>query len=119
MSLAVHLLIDFHGVAPALADDVALLERALLAAAEAARCGVLGVVRKKFEPQGASVVVLVSESHLSAHSWPEHGYVAFDVFTCGDTLQAAAVEVLRAHLHPASVEVRTMHRGTPPDPSKR
>lgn len=114
MSLAVHLLIDFFGVRPELAEDVAYLEAALIEAAQAAGCGVEGVVRKKFEPQGASVLVLVSESHLSLHTWPEHDYVAIDVFTCGDGLREQAVELLRARLEPRRVEVTMVRRGALP-----
>lgn len=113
MNIAVHLLIDFYGVRRELADDVDFLERALVDAAAVAGCGVLGVVRKKFEPQGSSVVVLVSESHLSAHSWPEHDYLAIDVFTCGELLRQQAVDLLRARLEPTRIEVRSVGRGVP------
>lgn len=109
MSIASHLLVDFYGVARA--DDLEFLEGALLEAARAAGCGIEGVVKKKFEPQGASVVVLVSESHLSVHTWPEHDYVAIDVFTCGLALREKAVDVLKARLQPERVEVTELGRG--------
>lgn len=113
MSLAVHLLADFYGVPVELDDDLEILEAALVDAARAAGCTVEGIVRKKFEPQGASVLVLVSESHLSLHSWPEHGYVAIDIFTCGEALREQAVELLRERLRPERVELRVEARGPP------
>jgi len=50
----------------------------------------------KFSPQGVSGVVVISESHLSVHTWPEFGYAAVDVFTCGDTVDPmVAVDYIR------------------------
>ena len=53
-------------------------------AAEAANATLLSISSKKFDPQGVTAVVLLSESHLSIHTWPEYGYAAIDAFTCGD-----------------------------------
>lgn len=111
--LATHLLIELHGVAPATLDDVATLKAALLSAAAAARCTVLGVLEHKFQPQGASVVVLVAESHLSIHTWPEHGYAAVDIFTCGEALPRHGVEPIVQALKPARHAVQEISRGFP------
>jgi S-adenosylmethionine decarboxylase proenzyme len=109
--LARHLLLDLYGVDPALLDDVAALEEALLAAARAARCTVFGTVKHAFEPQGASVVALVGESHLSLHTWPEHAYAAADIFTSGDTLPEAGVRALIEALAPERHELQEVLRG--------
>ena len=111
MSYATHLLIDLYGINSELLNDPARLEDALREAARAARCEVLGAVRHKFEPQGASVVVLVAESHLSLHTWPEHGYAAADILTCGATLPEAGVEALLRALSPQRHAVRRFERG--------
>lgn len=110
-ALAVHLHLELWGVEAALLDDVARLEAALLDAAAAARCQVLGVVKHHFEPHGVSVVVMVAESHLSIHTWPEHGYAAADILTCGQTLPDAGVATVLARLAPARHEVRRYERG--------
>lgn len=110
--LATHLMLELYGVDPALLDDVEVLKRALLAGAEAAGATVLGVLHHKFEPQGASAVVLVAESHLSIHTWPEHGYAAVDIFTCGTALPEKGVAPMVAMLAPAHHQVKTLMRGT-------
>lgn len=109
--LAVHLHLELWGVAPRLLDDPAGLEATLVDAARAARCEVLGSVKHRFEPHGASVVVLVAESHLSIHTWPEHGYAAADILTCGRTLPEEGLKVLISRLAPARHEVRRHERG--------
>jgi S-adenosylmethionine decarboxylase len=110
--LATHLLIELYGVDHATLDNVEALKAALLAAAAAARTTVLAVASHKFEPQGASVVVLVAESHLSIHTWPEVGYAAVDIFTCGAALPRDGVAPLVAALKPTRHEVSTVARGT-------
>lgn len=108
---ATHLIIELHGVSEALLNDAAALESALLGAAAAAKCEVLGSVKHQFQPQGASVVVLVAESHLSIHTWPEHRYAAADILTCGKTLPGAGVDFLIHSLRPERHEVRELNRG--------
>jgi S-adenosylmethionine decarboxylase len=111
VSYASHSLIELHGVDPALLNDADRLEAALLDAARAAHCQVLGSLKHRFSPHGASAVVLVAESHLSIHSWPEHGYAAADILTCGQTLPDAGVKALLEVLKPARHVVRRVDRG--------
>lgn len=112
--VATHTLLELWGVPFEVLDDPTALEAALRFAAEAARCEVLGAVSHRFEPQGASVVLLVAESHLSIHTWPELGYAAADILTCGHTLPQAGVAALVARLAPTRREVRTIPRGVRP-----
>jgi S-adenosylmethionine decarboxylase len=111
MALARHVLVELYGVEVGVLDDPQALEKALRAAAEAARCQVLAVAAHKFQPQGASVVLLVAESHLSIHTWPEAGYAAADILTCGQALPEEGVRALLAALRPTRSEVRTVERG--------
>lgn len=68
-----------------------------------------------FSPQGVTGVATLAESHLALHSWPEHGYLAADVFTCGDHVNPQAlVEVLKQRFEPGVVEVRELERGRRP-----
>src|SRR5579875_446621 len=83
-----HVLAEFTGVDPALADDTARLRSILLGALTAAGATVCGVVDKRFEPHGVTVLALLAESHASIHSYPEQGAMFVDVFTCGDTADA-------------------------------
>lgn len=110
--LATHLYLDLYGVSPQVLDDVTLLRATLESAARAARCTVLGALAHKFQPQGASVVVLVAESHLSIHTWPEHGYAAVDIFTCGAALPEHGVAPIVEALKPSHHVVTQSPRGT-------
>ncbi|EAX48733.1 S-adenosylmethionine decarboxylase related, partial [Thermosinus carboxydivorans Nor1] len=66
----------------------------------------------KFSPQGVSGVVVISESHLAIHTWPELGYAAVDVFTCGDRVNPwDACQHLVAKLEAAEVDAREVKRG--------
>ncbi len=109
--LAVHMHLELWGVEPALLDDPTRLEAVLLEAAAAARVTALGSVKHHFTPHGASVVVLLAESHISVHTWPEHGYAAVDLLTCGETLPENGVKSLIALMKPARHEVRKYDRG--------
>ena len=111
MTIATHVLVELYGVDAGLLDDPARLEAILRDAAQAARTEVLGAVGHKFQPQGASVVLLVAESHLSVHTWPEHRYASADILTCGNTLPTAGVEALLKGFAPERHEVRTIDRG--------
>lgn len=66
-----------------LLDDEKFTIRILKEAAELAGAKFLSSTSHKFSPQGVTAVVLLAESHISIHTWPEHGYAAADCFTCG------------------------------------
>jgi S-adenosylmethionine decarboxylase len=101
-------------------DDCASMERALRAAASAARVTVLDVRLHHFgEGHGVTGVVLLAESHISIHTWPEHGMAAVDIFVCGAHARAEAAlteicSALRGHV----VMRRDIDRlSVPADPS--
>ena len=65
-----------------------------------------------FTPVGVTGIAIVSESHLVIHTWPEHGYAAVDIFTCGAPRDPqAAIGVLRHHFQPERVQVMEINRG--------
>lgn len=107
-----HHLVELYGCEVAALDDLPRVEAALIAAAKAAGATVLDVRFHKFAPQGVSGVVLIAESHLSVHTWPEHAYAAVDLFTCGVTLDAEpAVVLLQAALGATTVSRQAIPRG--------
>lgn len=66
----------------------------------------------KFEPQGLSCVILLAESHISIHTWPESGYAALDVFTCGSKQQGQLiVDTIVAEFNPGKYSVQYIGRG--------
>jgi spermidine synthase len=108
-----HVLAEFGGVDADLCDDLERLESALRESLIAAGVTICDVVHKKFEPQGVTVLALLSESHASIHTYPESGDIFVDVFTCGSIGAGAskAVELLRDALAPKDVRMQVIRRG--------
>lgn len=107
-----HVAIDTWGVDFELLNNAELLQHHMVEAAEACGATVLSVQSKQFDPQGATVLVLLSESHLSIHTYPERGFAALDCYTCGDTVDPeVAIEYLVKVLQPEKVYARKIIRG--------
>ncbi|MHC1636407.1 MAG: polyamine aminopropyltransferase [Candidatus Methanospirareceae archaeon] len=107
-----HVIAEFYGCAEEILDDVEKIKRALLRAAEEAGGTVKTSSFFKFQPQGVTGVVIIAESHLSIHTWPELQYAAIDIFTCGSkTDPRKGYLVLVQELKPKIVKVRDMERG--------
>lgn len=88
------------------------VEKLLVKAAELAKATVLDVRSHKFEPEGLTAIVVLAESHISLHSWPEYNYVAIDVFTCGKQMDPqVAIDYLAFMLKPKKIETQTIIRG--------
>lgn len=85
-TLGRHILAEIYGCDPAILNDRELIEKIMVDSALAAGAEIREVAFHKFSPMGVSGVVVISESHLTIHTWPELGYAAVDVFTCGDKI---------------------------------
>ncbi len=83
-ALGRHVLAEIYGCPHDALNDLHQVEQVMVSAALAAGAEIREVAFHKFSPQGVSGVVVISESHLAIHTWPEYGYAAVDVFTCGD-----------------------------------
>jgi S-adenosylmethionine decarboxylase len=104
--------VDAWGVRYDLLNDADWLKDQLVEAAEATGATVLSVQSRQFEPQGATVLVLLSESHLSIHTYPEKGFAAIDCYTCGETVDPQnAVDRLMEALKPERVHAKKLIRG--------
>lgn len=79
-----HCIYELQDANPALLDDEAYVRNALEQAVEASGATLLQLVSHKFEPQGVTAIALLSESHISFHSWPQYGYASVDCYTCGE-----------------------------------
>ncbi|NOX59047.1 MAG: adenosylmethionine decarboxylase [Planctomycetes bacterium] len=107
-----HTMLELYGCPRSLLDDPCFTEQAIRDAATQARCELLQIVVHHFEPQGVTAVALLAESHLSIHTWPEHGYAAIDLFTCGESSEPEAACDLLVERFAASQQMRnTLHRG--------
>jgi S-adenosylmethionine decarboxylase len=110
--LGVHFLLDVAGAPFATLDDPVLVETLLVDAVKRMGAKVLGIHIHRLSPQGVSGVVVISESHLTIHTWPERGEAAVDLFTCGDSGHARlAVEDLANALGAAKARIEERIRG--------
>ena len=112
-TVGTHCVLELYGCAGHLLDDEQFVRRTLRQAAVEARSTLLGEVSHRFEPQGVTALALLAESHISIHTWPEHGYAAIDVFTCGaHTRPEAACRLLARALGARQSHLRRLPRGT-------
>jgi S-adenosylmethionine decarboxylase len=86
-SLGRHLLLELHDCSSEILNSLETVKAALVEAAKRAEATIIDVVFHEFNPFGISGVVVIAESHLSIHTWPEYRYAAVDIFSCGDTLK--------------------------------
>jgi len=95
-------------------NNAKFLEQCMLEAVRKSGATVVETVFHRYAPQGVSGVVVIAESHLSIHTWPEYGYAAVDFFTCGQTVDPMkAHEVLRESLESSGGSVKELARGIP------
>ncbi|MBE1464404.1 ornithine decarboxylase [Kibdelosporangium phytohabitans] len=107
-----HVLAEFEGVSAELLDDATFLRESLERALEKAGATVCDMTYKQFEPQGVTLLALLSESHASIHTYPERGAVFIDVFTCGQVADPElAVNLLRDMLDASVSRISVVHRG--------
>ncbi len=93
-------------------EDMDKADQALRDAAAAAGASVLHVHVHRFATGGGiSGVAVLAESHISIHTWPQRGFVALDIFMCGDTAPQKALDIFKDAFRPGRVEVRDLRRG--------
>jgi S-adenosylmethionine decarboxylase len=111
-ALGRHLLVELQECNKEVLDNLGFLRKTMLDAAIACGAVVLGDSFHRFSPQGVSGVVVIAESHLSVHTWPEYGYAAVDIFTCGTTVEPRrAAEFLIEKLGSKSPTLTEVQRG--------
>ena len=112
-----HLLADLYECRHELLDDPVALEALAVEAVTRSHGTVVSRHHHHFEPSGVSVVIMVAESHLALHTWPEHRYVGVDYFTCGPSVEPRlAIELMRDALQPRRHRIREVQRGDELDP---
>ena len=109
-----HLLLELYRCDYEKLNDESYLRCTLNRAAKLAKATVLNLISNKFEPQGVTAIVLLAESHISIHTWPESNYSAVDIFTCGQNMMPELasqylIEVLKAKEH----SLRVIERNPP------
>jgi len=106
-----HYIAEASGCDPNVIGKVESVEQILVRAAEVAGVQVWSISFHRFSPNGVSGVVVISESHMSVHTWPEYGYAAVDIFMCGSANADACVPVLREAFGAKRVAVSELLRG--------
>jgi spermidine synthase len=112
-----HAICEFWGASHL--NSVERAEQALRDAAAAGNTTLIDVFVHQFTPHGVSGIAMIAESHLAIHTWPEHGYMAADLFTCGDSDLEAIIGVLRDVFEAEHVETQYLTRGVPPEYGER
>jgi S-adenosylmethionine decarboxylase proenzyme len=111
-ALGKHLLIELYDCSPGALDSLETVSATMVEAANSVSATIINVAEHKFQPLGVSVVVMIAESHLSIHTWPEHGYAAVDLFTCSDTMSpSVVVDLIREAFGSKRVTTMEVHRG--------
>lgn len=109
-----HCILELYGCPASTLGDKERIVEAIRRAAKRAGSTLVGEVAHRFEPQGVTALALLAESHISVHTWPELGYAACDVFTCGSEARPEqACEVLVEALEAERYELRRTPRGDP------
>ena len=110
-ALGRHFICDLRGCPFEVLDDADLLSDYACLAAEEAGPTILDVSEHQFTPNGVTILVLLAESHLAIHTWPEYGEAAVDVFTCGDSTDpGVAMDTLVHRLQAQSFKVTKLER---------
>lgn len=86
-ALGKHILLEMKDCDKKILADLALVRNAMVSAAQEAKATIVEIAFHEFSPFGISGMVIIAESHLSIHTWPEYGFAAVDVFTCGDLIK--------------------------------
>jgi S-adenosylmethionine decarboxylase len=112
-SVGRHLILEMWGCRNL--NSTEIVERALRDVVREADLTLLDLNVYPFTPIGVTGVAVVTESHVMIHTWPEYGYAAVDVFTCGDQANPeAALPLLREHFAPERIQIMEINRGIMP-----
>ncbi len=112
MAVGIHIIADMYGVDPEILARVENMKEIFEGAVNFAKLSKISSDYYQFRPEGASGVILIEESHLSFHTWPEYGLVTLDIYTCGDPKQAElAYNYIKEKLKPERVDVVKIDRG--------
>ncbi|PYB67848.1 MULTISPECIES: adenosylmethionine decarboxylase [unclassified Thermoplasma] len=112
VGVGIHIIADFYGVDSELIATTERMFPIIEGAVEYGRLTKISSDYYQFRPRGASGIVLLAESHLSFHTWPEYGLVTLDIYTCGDPKTADdAFAYLVDKLRPTSISTRKIIRG--------
>ena len=118
--LGIQLMVELYGCDESVLDDPSFIEKNMVIAADKANATVVQQYFHQFSPFGVSGTVIIAESHINIHTWPEYAYAAVDIFTCGESLDAdAAITYLAETLRADRFKVEKHLRGNKEEIGKR
>ena len=110
--LGKHLLLELKDCNRETIDDIEFIKKILCETAERIGATIVNQAFHKFAPQGVSGVVVIAESHISIHTWPEYGYASVDIFTCGNIIDPkSAISLLVERLEAKESSFIELKRG--------
>ena len=115
-ALGTQLVLELTRCDSALLDDLSYVKSTMVQAAQAVGATIVGESFHKFSPLGVTGVLAIAESHMCIHPWPEYGYAAVDIFTCGDGFDPhKATQLLIDGFGARSSSLTELKRGFLPD----
>ena len=114
-ALGTHVMLELRDCNPQLLDDLAYIKDVMISAANGVGAQILGESFHQFYPQGVTGIVAIAESHLCIHTWPEYGYAAADIFTCGTSIKPQeAAQFISDQLESREPSIVEVKRGISP-----
>lgn len=111
-ALGRQILVEYYECDSNKLNDVEFIESAFIEATKASKATVITHNFHKFSPYGVSGVIVIAESHVAVHTWPEYNYAAVDIFTCGDTIDPWVIqEHVKKSLESNNTSSMEMKRG--------
>lgn len=111
-ALGRHILAEYYSCDISALDNITLLENCMRDAVEASGATIIDSKFHQFSPYGVSGVIVIAESHMAIHTWPEYGYAAIDFFTCGDRVDPwKAFDHMNHTLKPLNYSTKEIKRG--------
>jgi S-adenosylmethionine decarboxylase proenzyme len=111
-ALGRQILVEYYDCNQEKLNDVDFIESAFIEATKASKATIITHNFHKFSPYGVSGVIVIAESHVAIHTWPEYNYAAVDIFTCGDSIDPWIIqEYLKDSLESNNTSSMEMKRG--------
>ncbi len=118
-SLGKHIIAELFNCDEYHLNDLKKIEEVMMAAAQLSKATIIKPFFHQFSPYGISGVIVIAESHFTIHTWPEYGYAAVDVFTCGDLDTQVALDHIKTELRSEKCTVFQIERGILPENIRR
>ncbi len=106
-----HLLAEFYKCSSEILNDENKISGIMTTAVEVSNATIIRPFFHKFSPQGVSGIIVIAESHLAIHTWPEHQFAAVDLFSCGDFDFTGALKYIRDNLNAGHYSIVSIKRG--------